>query len=71
MKTEVAVPTVTVNLVRFTRELSGQRMTVSAKVDNEDVPVNWFLDSNATLNKTLQYKWYTHSFSQTAMVTLN
>ena len=37
---KAAVPTVTVNLVRFTRVLSGQRMIVSAKVDNEDVRVN-------------------------------
>ena len=48
---KAAVPMVTVNLVRFTWVLSGQSMIVSAKVDNEDVRVNWLLDSNTILEQ--------------------
>ena len=48
---KAAVPTVTVNLVRFTQVLSGQSMIVSANVDNEDVRVNWLLDSNTVLEQ--------------------
>ena len=48
---KAAVSTVTVNLVRFTQGLSGQSMIVSAKVDNEDVWVNWLLDSNTILEQ--------------------
>ena len=48
---KAAVPIVTVNLVRFTRALSGQSMIVSAKVDNENVQVNWLLDSSTILEQ--------------------
>ena len=48
---KAAVPTVTVNLVRFTWVLSGQSIIVSAKVDAEDVRVNWLLDPNTILEQ--------------------